>query len=390
MICYDIFENVCQYLSIDDIISFFLMNKECYGIYKYNKRNCNIIFVEKIFSYFNIMFDDYKDVYKYESSTCTLLKMYNYFINHKSSCKADLLIYMVDNNVYNIDLFRLIISKCIFRKVFMNDDNYDDNSRILNLNYSDVIYDNSLILLSDMKYLLVYTNSEQLDVILKTFDIPLVLLSYIIRDRLFSNRYKYNTDSNKCLKVIILYLFVKNCYGSFNLIDNIHVHSILTSLIRYKKTDVFKYFLYNKNKYIVRGFGLDYPYLINKCVEMQDKIHLDLLIRENKKDNDKVNLNKSYVIINIDHITNHCRNGRFKYLEFLVNKYLGDMINTKMYIQSICNGIREIILSNKTKKLLDFDCLKAHISDVNIEYLNNYIYDLYTGIKLCETKRIFL
>jgi hypothetical protein len=307
---------------------------------------------------------------------------------------------MVDNNVYSIDLFKLIISKCIFRKGFMNndndytnnDDNDDDNSRMLNLNYTsiNVIYDNSVILLSDMKYLLVYTNSEQLDVLLKTFNIPLVLLSYTIRDRLFSNGYNYNTDSNKCLKAIVLYLFVKNCYGSFTLIDNIHVHSILTSLIRYKRTDVVNYFLYNKNKYIVMGFGLDYQYLINKCVEMQDKTHLDLLIIENKKDNNNEQMNKSYVIINKDHITNHCRNGRFKYLDFLVNKYLGETINTNVYIQSICNGIREIILSKKTKRLLDFHYLKHHISDVNIDYLNTYMFNLYNSIKLCETKRIFI
>lgn len=399
MICYDVFENICQYLSINDMISFFLINRECYNIYKYNKRNIDIIFIEKIFCNFNITLDYTQDIYKYENEIYVLLKMFNYFRNHRSSCKADLLIYIIDNGVYSIDLFRLIMSKCIFRKSFIDDsvsmeENDESNSRVLNNMYGsylfDTIYDNSVILLSDMKYLLVYTNCEQLDIILKTFDIPLVLLSYIIRDRLFSNGYKYNTDSNKCLKTIVLYLFVKNCYGSFNLIDNIHVHSILTSLIRYKKTDVVKYFLYNKNKYIVRGFGLDYQYLINKCVEMQDKIHLDLLIQENKKDNNNEKLNTSYVIINNDHIMNHSRNGCFKYLKFLVNRYIGDKINTNMYIQSICNGIKDIILSKKIQKLQDLHYLKPYINDVNIEYLNKNMCNIYNSVKLCETKRIFL
>jgi hypothetical protein len=173
------------------------------------------------------------------------------------------------------------------------------------------------------------------------------------------------------------------------LVDNIHVHSILISLIRYRRTSVVKYFLYNKRKYIVKNGALDYQYLINKCVEIQDRTHLDLLIEEHKRDNIKTE-EKTFIMINKNHILEHCRNSRFKYLSFLVNKYLGNAINTTTYIETICNGLKEIILSKKIKQLDEFKHVKPYIDHSNIEYINRYINFVYDDIKFCKNKRMFV
>jgi hypothetical protein len=392
MICYDVFENISQYLSIDDMICFFMSNKQCYNIYKYNKSFCDIIFIEKIFDYLNINVE-IKDIHNYKSTIDDLFKMYVYFKNHRRSSRSDLLVYMIDNDIDNIILFKLIISKCTFKKNCIDEDN--TSIRVLHNNFMygshlfNNVYDYPIILIGDMKYLLVYSNSTQLDVILRSYEIPISLLSYVIRERLFSDGYRYKTESNKCLKTIVLYFFVKYCYTSFTLVDNIHVHSILISLIRYRRTSVVKYFLYNKRKYIVKNGALDYQYLINKCVEIQDRTHLDLLIEEHKRDNIKTE-DKTFIMINKNHILEHCRNSRFKYLSFLVNKYLGNAINTTTYIETICNGLKEIILSKKIKQLDEFKHVKPYIDHSNIEYINRYINFVYDDIKFCKNKRMFV
>ena len=82
------------------------------------------------------------------------------------------------------------------------------------------------------------------------------------------------------LEKYIKYLFVKHCYGQFLEQDGSYIHSIITILIKYKKTAVLRYLLDKKNKYMTITNGLDYQYLVNKCIEMEDRVHLKILLKQ--------------------------------------------------------------------------------------------------------------
>jgi hypothetical protein len=160
-------------------------------------------------------------------------------------------------------------------------------------------------------------------------------------------------------------------------------------MIKYKRTIVFKYFLDKKRKYVTRTSCLDYQYLVNKCIEMEDRTHLKMLLKENEFDNKRF-VNKSYVIINTHQIIEHCKNARFDYVCYLVENCLGNTINTGLYIDSICQGIELLILSKRNGYLLKFENLKRYINPENLEVINKTIESIYNINNTPLNKRIYI
>ena len=387
MLIYDVFENVAQYLSICEIIAFLLASKSNYTMYLINKHYCDIILNRKIFEFLDIEITS-TDVIA-SDKTKNIFRIYNYFRNHWKSSKPDYLVYMIDNEIDDPDLFRLFASKCTFRNII-------DSNDIRMVNYTGTVVVNkneySLISFNDMKYMLIHGNRAQLDILLETYNIPVCLLSYATNEILISDNvlFKKSSRSNVILRRFIKYMFVKHCLGSFVSTDNTYVHSILLMLIKYKRTDVFKYFLEKKSKYMMLGSGLDYQYLVNKCVEMQNRIHLLLLLEENKKDNNLGLLTKNYVIINTHHIIDHCKNARFDYIGFLVEHCLGRAINTALYVESICQGVESLIMSKNITGLHRLDILREYISDNNREFINKHINSIYDSFYISYDNRFYL
>jgi hypothetical protein len=376
---YDIFEKLSKYLSVQDIVNVLMVNISCYGNYKYNKNYCNKIFVKKIIRSFG-----FQRVFNKTNSIKHLFRMFYYFKNHKCYT-ADFLVYMIDNSIKDIDLFRFYASQCCFINV-INDTNNED-ARIFN--YSDLyisdwyvpnrLINDTFISLNDMKYILVNSDIDQLGVLFDLFNIPISLLSYTISN---------STGDNYLLKCI-KYMFVKHCFGKFNDDDNSYIYEILVCLIRYKRTNVLKYFIDQKREYIMRGHSIDYQSLINRCIELEDKIHLEILIKEQKYDNDKGLLERSFIIINTHRVIKLCEMAKFDYLRYLVKRHLGKSINTMIYIDSICMGLEMLILYNNFK-IKNIQLLSEYINDDNKIYINNYITKCYNNIKLDKSKRVFI
>jgi len=379
---YDIFETLSKYLSVQDIINVLMVNISCYGNYKYNKNYCNKIFVKKIIRSF-----EFQRVFDKTNSINHLFRMFYYFKNHKRYT-ADFLVYMIDNSIKDIDLFRFYASQCCFRNV-INDTNTNNERTQIFFNNSDIDIsdtDRLIISLNDMKYILVKSDIDQLHVLFDIFNIPISLLSYTIGYTISD----YYSRGDNYLITCIKYMFVKHCFGKFNDDDNSYICEILVCLIRYKRTNVLRYFIDQKREYIMRGRSIDYQSLINRCIELHDKIHLEILMKEQKYDNDKRLLERSFVIINTHRVIKLCEMAKFDYLKYLVKNHLGRTINTLIYIDSICTGLEKLILYDNTKMLINIKLLSEYINDDNKIYINNYITKCYDNIKLDKSKRIFI
>ena len=366
---YDIFECVSEYLSIEEMISLLLTNCDYYKLYTNNKNYCDTLFIKKVLKSFHIKFNPvlfsiYTDkIIKRRN----LLRMYWYFKRHTTASTVDFLIYMIDNDIGDKDLFRLFALNCEFRNCEIT---RIDDTRVINYDNTYTLF-SKVISLDDMKYLLVHGNQEFVDIILELFTIPVVLISYVMQKILMKSVISHKVDNSILIK-FTKYLFIKYCYGGFSEGDGVYIHSIITMFVKYKRTNVLKYFLEKKRKYITRTSGLDYQYLVNKCIEMEDRAHLKILLKENEFDNKRF-VNKSFVIINTHHIIDHCKNARFDYLAYLVENCLGNAINTELYIDSICQGIELLILSKRNGYQLRFENLKRYITSENLERINKTI-----------------
>jgi hypothetical protein len=384
---YDIFEHVAQYLSIEDVISLLLTNAEYYKIYTNNKNYCEILFIQKVLKTFHIHINILDKSILYTDKTRKrriLLKMYWYFKRHVTASTVDFLIYMIDNDISDKCLFRLFVSNCNFKN---GNTTRIDDTRVIDYSNTYTLFSN-IISFDDMKYLLVYGNENFVDIILEFFTIPVVLISYVMQKILMKSVISHKVDNSSLIK-FTKYLFTKHCYSNFLEADGVYIHSIITLLVKYKRTIVLKYFLDKKKKYLTRGSGLDYQYLVNKCIEMEDRTHLKMLLKQIEFDNKRF-VNKSFVIINTHQIIEHCKNARFDYMCYLVENCLGNTINTGLYIDSICQGIELLILSKCHGYLLKFENLKRYINSENLETINKTIGDVYNSNNTPLNKRIYI
>lgn len=236
---YDVFERIAQYLNINETVNFLLASPDNYNIYSLNVYYCSILLNKKILDFLDIQTSvDECLVYAPDKSK-KLFKLYNYFRNHWKCSKTDYIIYMIDNEIDDRDLFSLFVQKCTFRNIV-------DDSDIRMVNYTGTVvirdYEYTLISFNDMKYMLIHCNRMQLDILLNAYNIPVCLLSYALNEILIFDSV-LTKRSNNIFRRFVKYMFTKHCFGNFVSTDNTYVHSFLLMLIKYKRTDVVKYFL---------------------------------------------------------------------------------------------------------------------------------------------------
>lgn len=386
---FDIFYILINKLNVSDIINLILSDKYLYNIYKSNEILISKLLIIKIFIYFNfnlVTINNLKrnlleyDVYNISN---IVFKKYNYFKQHRFCYKVDFIIFMLDNNIDCEFLFKLYISECNFtqnikHKMFIKTIYYNEN--IQEQEEDSFKRTENIISISDMEYILINSNIRQLNIIFKTFNIPIKTLSFVIHELLEKGYYISNN-----IKSCIDYLFYKHFFKTINTVDKFNINNIIDEFIYYKKTDLLKYFLQKKNKYLVNISNykdvLDYQYIINKCIEYQDTIHLELIIEENRKKNENNKGEpKQFIIINPSIIIKLCKKGSFGYLKYIIDTLLGKYINSNVYIKSICEGLNNINLMDdniKIDKLKEFKSFydnMSYFTDKNKEILNKYLY----------------
>ena len=347
MLCFDVFLEVIKYLDISDIYKLFIVTKGVYrNLYLENRYYFNKILINRILSYFYLnrpLKLDKNDKNHVNNVHNVLMKKYNYFKHHKFSYRIDFLLYMLENNLDCDILFEYYANLCDYKYEYKNMSSVDLTS----------------VSLSDIIYIFKHSNNNQLNIILRNFTIPIKVLDFVIDDT-------SNLDDWRVI-LIIDYMFYKHCFGSFDQIYKSYINNIIMSLILNKRTNILKHFLKNKRKYFKGNDTLDYQELVNKIVDVQDKKHLQLILDELKFDNQKFSINKNYVIIRSSLIKKLCKTGNFEYLKYLVDEILGDFINYKLYINSICEGLA------KSDKLENIDYLSSILNDKSKYIINNYL-----------------
>jgi hypothetical protein len=153
---YDIFETLSKYLSVQDIVNVLTVNKSVYDIYKYSENYCNKIFVTKIIQYFG-----FELVFNKINSIKHLFRMFYYFKNHNICYTADFLVYMIDNSIKDVELFRFYASQCYFRDIITN--------KLIKHKFISI--NHKFISINHMKYILANSDTDQLDVIFSLFNV---------------------------------------------------------------------------------------------------------------------------------------------------------------------------------------------------------------------------
>ena len=341
--CFDVILEIIRYLDISDIYKLFIVTKGIYrNLYLENRCCFNKILITRILSYFCLnrpLKLDKNDI----SVHNVLMKTYYYFKHHKSSYRIDFLLYMLENNLDCDILFEYYANLCDYKYEYKNMSSVDLNG----------------VSLADIIYIFKHSNNNQLNIILRNFTIPIKVLDFVIDDT-------SNLDDWRFI-LIIDYMFYKHCFGSFDQIYKSYIHNIIMSLILNKRTNILKHFLKNKRKYFKGNDTLDYQELVNKIIDIEDKKHLQLILDELKFDNQKFSINQNYVIIRSSLIKKICKTGNFEYLKYLVDEILGDFINYKLYINSICEGLLDI----DPEKIKKIECLSNNLNDKSKYIINS-------------------
>jgi hypothetical protein len=371
---FDILNILIKQLNIDDIINLILTNKKVYNIYTLNKIYINKIIIKKIFQYFKfnmklitnmIQQISYKEISEISK---IVFKKYNYFKRHMFCYKSDFIIFMLENNISSDILFDFYISACKFVS-YVNDNSnikiirYNESNDIFNF---DDLFENQtcmeeVISIYDMTYILEKSNLNQLKLLFEKFTIPITMLSDIIKQTLKTDMYKEKDKITLCID----YIFYRYCFKTIN--NNVKriINYIVVYIVYYKQTSLLKYFLQKKNYYNHTNI-LDYQYLINKCIEYEDITHLKLLLKENK--NESIDF-KRFVIINDKIIMKLCKEGSFEYLKYIIDNLLGVYINSNLYIESICEGLKCMNLSINKDKVKDLKKIYEYFTPKNINII---------------------
>lgn len=346
---FDVFLELIKNLDVNDVYNLFIVTKSVYkNLYLKNKDYFNKILINKILSYF------YLDrPLKLENSSIdnvhfVLMKIYQHFKYHRSSFRIDFLVYMLENNLDCDILFEYFANLCEYKNEYTNNSSTDLNG----------------VYLSDIIYIFKNCNYNQLKIILRNFTISIKILDFIIDDILLDKKDDWR------FMLIIDYIFYKHCFGSFDQNCKDNIHNIIMNLILNKRTKILQCFLENKRYYFKGITTLEYQVLVNKIIDIEDRTHLQLVLNELKYDNIKSNksgYNEKFVIIRTSLIKKICKNGNFEYLKYLVNEILGDFINYKLYINSICEGIE------KSDKIENIECLSSILNDKSKFIINNYL-----------------
>lgn len=344
LFCFDIFLELIKYLDISDIYNLFIVSKGLYkNLYLKNKFYFNKVLINKILCYFDLdrpiklQDNDINNVYN------VLMKTYQHFKYHRCSFRIDFLVYMLENNLDCDILFEYYANLCEYKNEYKNMSNVDLNGVYLN----------------DIIYIFKHCNYNQLKIILRIFTIPIKILDFIIDDT-------GNLDDKKFM-LIIDYIFYKHCFGSFDQNCKDNIHNIIMNFVVNKKTKLLQYFLENKRRY---NCILEYQVLVNKIINIQDKTHLELILNELKYDNIKLSksgYNENFVIIRTSLIKKICKGGNFEYLKYLVDEILGDFINYKLYINSICEGLENLV------NVENIDYLSSVLNDKSKYIINNHL-----------------
>ena len=239
-------------------------------------------------------------------------QLYNYFKSHKDVSLADILIYLCDKNENTEFIFELILKHCYFSK------SHKDTFNGLK---SD-----------DITYILLFYNNISL--VTKHIFIEANILMHVIT-------YKIYEKSNLDVFYLIDYLLEK--HHASNYIGSI-LSDIICGAINNECKTILKYIYIKNETYMC---NLNYQKIINVCIQQKDVRFLvfinEKMLEQYKKtesqsESQSLSNDENFIIITKEQVRIAMINKNFKVLVKVIELYLDEYINLKMYFNEILNN----------------------------------------------------
>jgi hypothetical protein len=312
--CYDIQDEIIEYLDIESLFQFL---QTCKSVYSYTfHQRYNYILCKKITDYF----DSFKKINLFKkfqgNIQFTVLKeiLYKFYIDFKFHPETYLseFLYDLTNNVVNettIKLFEELISYCSFTKSGENRYNF--------------------IKADDLQFLIMNSNFNHLQLIKKYINIPIEVLEYSIFLRI-------NEHQNKEAKLLIEYLFYKHFWKFSEYIQD-HITTLITKCILYDNKYILD-FIYNKRQHY--RFLVNYQRVLTFLVSQKSIKYIDYIEEKRIQQNEECELKDrndlvQKIIITPVSIQNMVINKNYNVLAKIINIYLGNAININRYSKYI-------------------------------------------------------
>lgn len=257
---YDILESIISNLNLKDTIHFLFASNKIYKVYKDYDENygCNKIsnkIIRESLKFFNIN-NQGNDKASTVRICNDLIKIYNVFKNNKHFNNFDVLVYMIEYQMYSNELFDKFCSTCnyVLPMTEIDIQPYNCIKDIANLgsqNFYFREYKKNIISKTDMNYMLLYADNNKIDILLKHFPIKSSEISYCIRI-LLKDRQGIFTDCNNFIikiKKFIDYIFMKYLLKDMSSIDKLYFNTIYAHLLLYNKKILIDHFFFKVCKY---------------------------------------------------------------------------------------------------------------------------------------------
>jgi hypothetical protein len=312
--CYDIQDEIVEYLDIESLFKFL---QTCKNIYSYTfHQRYNYILCKKITDYFdsfkkinlfkklqgNIFYSDLKEM---------LYKFYIDFKNHPETYLSEFL-YDLTNNVDNqtsVKLFEELISYCSFTKNGENRYNF--------------------IKADDLQFLIMNSKICHLQLIKKYIIIPIEVLEYSIFPRIQN---KENSEA----RLLIEYLFYKHFWRNNEYVQD-KITTLIIKCILHDNKEVLE-FIYNKRQHY--RFLVNYQRVLTFFMSQKSIKYIDYIEEKRIQQNEECKLKDrndlvQRIMITPVSIQNMVINKNYKVLAKIINIYLGNAINMRGYSKYI-------------------------------------------------------
>lgn len=339
--CYDIQDEIVEYLDIESLFKFLQTCKNIYS-YSYHQRY-NYILCKKITDYFdsfkkiklfkklqgNISYIDLKEI---------LYKFYIDFKNHPDTYLSEFLYELTNNNLNetSVKLFEELISYCSFTKTGENRYNF--------------------IKADELEHLIMNSKLNYLQLIKKYIIIPIEVLEYSIFPRIQN---KENSEAG----LLIEYLFYKHFWRNNEYVQD-KISTLISKCMLHENKDMLE-FIYNKRHHY--RFLVNYQRILTFLVSQKSIKYINYIEEKRIQQNEECKLKGRDDLIQkimITPVSIHTMviNKNYKVLAKIIDIYLGNAINFEQYI-------KYLKLSDDCLKVLEkMDTLK-HFNEKNKQLL---------------------
>jgi hypothetical protein len=390
LLVYNIFTTIAKKLDVQSLRNVFLINKDMYALFITTRVHTNSIFADKILR--ELHFSPMKTTMDEQNGIVHQLHMlYNYRTYRRHASFSDYVVFLMNNRRKITDgsegcltLFRHILKQCRFTEHATNKKSLCGN---------------------DLLYFLQYSDANEHSILLKTLCIPseiicssISCISYgaysaasAVAAWLDGGRWtpcisQANDMIETKLKNSIDYFVMKTCFRNMQTVVKHQLNLIMVTFVENQRYNLLSY-TFDKVKHMKCSRYIDFQMILNTAITVESVDTLHFVKYHVNSEDDDIDTQQLIIITHIS-VAKLCERGSFGFLKHVIDELLGQSINLKLYIDSICDGLVKFVSAeNNLSKLEDVKCLSTLLTDQNKLVINECLRTLY--ITHCKTHATF-